>query len=317
MALIQTLTTANDVQVLEPQLERDPSKFLDFKTNKVQVLTMEQLRKTAHEDNAATGQPLKGLYHFDLIDQITDKARHYGYDVDIYDLFAANNRDSQHPGVTVLNDIEAQLGEQAVEAHILRRVYANIRLKDFDDDELTTNLAISYHQGGIQVGFGNMVKICHNQCMLGIGSHYATTYKDKRHGSDGMEIAQILDLVGTWFSEAQNKVITERERMARMKEMVVSENKCLEFIGRLNALRVVCDTSIKRIHANLSYPLNQAQITKFTEAMLCAYTDNDRVSVWDLYNAATEMYKPGQTDIPLIMPQNIRLTELLAEEFGA
>ena len=38
------------------------------------------------------------------------------------------------------------MGDRAVEAHILRRVFCNIRLRDFDkgdgNDEITTNMAV-------------------------------------------------------------------------------------------------------------------------------------------------------------------------------
>lgn len=318
--MTQVATRANvGAEQLIPQAAEDRSKFLDFETSKVQLITLDQLAKTKREDDI-TGKPLRGIYHFDLIEQITDAARQKGYDVEIYDMFAAHNRDRTQPGVVRLPDLERIYGDKAVEAHVLRRVFANIRLKDFDNDELTTNLAVSFHQKGIEVGFGNMVKICHNQCMLGTngaGAHYASTYSGKGRGKYGerYEIEQILDIVRSWFVDARHKVVEERERMDKMKQLVVPEKQCLELIGRMSAMRVACDTAVKRIKNFQQYPLNQAQITKFTEAMLCAYHDSDRVSVWDIYNAATEMYKPGQTDVPSLLTQNMAMTQLLAENF--
>ena len=29
------------------------------------------------------------------------------------------------------------------------------------------------------------------------------------------------------------------------------------------------------------------------------------LTAWDIYNVATEIYKPGRTDIPAMIPQNI------------
>ena len=39
------------------------------------------------------------------------------------------------------------------------------------------------------------------------------------------------------------------------------------------------------------------------------------MTLWNLYNAATDMYKVQQMDTPMIMPQNIALAELLEEQF--
>lgn len=147
------------------------NKFFDFDKAKVQTITLEQLART-HKENDVYNQPLKGIYHFELFHKVIEMCNEQHFNVEVYDLFAAQNKDRAQPGVVLLPQVEAQYGDKAVEAHILRRVFANIRITDFDDDENTTNLAVAFHQRGIQAGFGNMVKICHNQCMLNAESIY-------------------------------------------------------------------------------------------------------------------------------------------------
>lgn len=241
-----------------------------------------------------------------------------GYDTEIYDLFAAQNKERQTPGVVIIPEIEARYGERAVEAHLLRRVFANIRLKDFDDEEHTTNLAVAFHQKGIQVGFGNNVKICHNQCMLGRGQ-YIATYNERGNGrratEDKIGIPQIIDAVKSWLLDARQIVINEREKIARMKEIEVSADEMFRLIGLLTAIRVKCDTNIKSIKENRTYPLNQAQICKFTEDMILRYHESQRISVWDLYNGATDLYKATSMDIPQIMPQNRAFVDFLNNQF--
>ena len=145
----------------------DNTKFFDWneKGYGTQPLTLEMLERTQHE-NDVQGKPLKGIYHFQLINEILSACNEFGYQTEVYDLFAAQNRDKNMPGVTVIRQVEEKYGDNAVEAHILRRVFANVRITDFDNSETTTGLAIAYHQKGIQVGFGPQVIICHNQCML-------------------------------------------------------------------------------------------------------------------------------------------------------
>lgn len=305
---------ANNAQMVQ----MNPDQFLDFSTSKVQSITMEQLRKTVKEnypymDETGTYKPISGIYHFDFFDRITGMCHELGYEPEYYDMFAAQNRDGRTPGVTLLPAEEARLGTRAVGAHILRRVFANIRIKDFDTDEYTTNLSIAFHQKGIQAGFGNNVKICHNQCMLS-PDKYAATYKD---GSDNkVEITEMLELIRGWLMDAKQTVERDRERIAKMKSIPVNADTTFRLIGMLTAARVAKDSNRKEIKTNVRYPLNQSQISDYTENLLLRYKLNNKVTVWDLYDAATELYKATSLDMPMIMPMNRRMVEFLSEQFS-
>lgn len=87
-------------------------------------------------------------------------------------------------------------------------------------------------------------------------------------------------------------------------------------IGMLTALRVKCDTHIAEIRENRTYPLNQSQISRLTEDMMYRYYQNGKVTVWDLYNGATELYKADTMDIPALLPQNRAMVGFLSEQFG-
>ena len=291
------------------------NKFFDFEKAKVQTLTLDQLERT-HKENDVYGKPLRGIYHYALLNEIIGMCKEYGYNVEVYDLFAAQNKDRNTPGVVLLPQVEAQYGERAVEAHILRRVFANIRLTDFDDEEKTTNLAVAFHQKGIQVGFGNMVKVCHNQCMLS-PTQYIATYSEKGTGrGNGVTIPEVMDTVKSWLTDARHIIVAEREKIEKMKSIQVDAQQLFLLIGMLTALRVKCDTREEEIKEPKTYPLNQAQISKFTESLLLRYHRNQSVTVWDIYNAATDLYKADSMDIPALLPQNRAMTAFLGEHFG-
>ncbi len=300
---------------MENSVINNNNQFFDFEKARVQTLDLAQLERT-HKENDIYGNPLRGVYHYQLIQDIIDLCNQQNYNVEIYDMFAAQNKDRNTPGVVLLPQVEAQMGERAVEAHILRRVFANIRITDFDDAENTTNLAVAFHQKGIQVGFGNMVKICHNQCMLS-PTQYIATYSDKGTGrGNGVTIPEVMDAVKSWLLDARHIVVDEKEKIERMKSIDVSAENTFKLIGMLTALRVKCDTHITEIKENRIYPLNQAQISKFTESLLVRYNEAQRVSVWDLYNAATDLYKADSMDIPALLPQNRAMVSFLDEQFG-
>lgn len=277
-------------------------KFFDFEKAKTQAITLEQLSRTHREDDVY-GNPLRGIYHFDLFNKVIDECTELGYNVEVYDMFAAQNRDRQSPGVVRLPQVEAVKGQHAVEAHILRRVYANIRITDFDNDETTTNVAVAFHQKGIQIGFGPNVMICHNQCMLS-PELYMSSYSEKGKKGSGMEVAAMLDTLKSWLVDARHIIETDRERIAKMKETRITAEQMFLLIGLMTATRVKADTSRKSIRENITYPLNQSQITLFTEDMLEAYHDKEFVTAWDMYNSATNLYKANRMDIPALLPQN-------------
>lgn len=291
---------AEDMVAVPSSVNED--KFFDFEKAKTQAITLEQLSRTHREDDVY-GNPLRGIYHFDLFNKVIDECTELGYNVKVYDMFAAQNRDRQSPGVVRLPQVEAVKGQHAVEAHILRRVYANIRITDFDNDETTTNVAVAFHQKGIQIGFGPNVMICHNQCMLS-PELYMSSYSEKGKKGSGMDVAAMLDTLKSWLVDARHIIETDRERIAKMKETRITAEQMFLLIGLMTATRVKADTSRKSIRENITYPLNQSQITLFTEDMLEAYHDKEFVTAWDMYNSATNLYKANKMDIPALLPQN-------------
>ena len=301
MTTATILSKAADDMVAVPSSVNE-DKFFDFEKAKTQAITLEQLSRTHGEDDVY-GNPLRGIYHFDLFNKVIDECTELGYNVEVYDMFAAQNRDRQSPGVVRLPQVEAVKGQHAVEAHILRRVYANIRITDFDNDETTTNVAVAFHQKGIQIGFGPNVMICHNQCMLS-PELYMSSYSEKGKKGSGMDVAAMLDTLKSWLVDARHIIETDRERIAKMKETRITAEQMFLLIGLMTATRVKADTSRKSIRENITYPLNQSQITLFTEDMLEAYHDKEFVTAWDMYNSATNLYKANRMDIPALLPQN-------------
>lgn len=300
---------AEDMVAVPSSVNED--KFFDFEKAKTQAITLEQLSRTHREDDVY-GNPLRGIYHFDLFNKVIDECTELGYNVEVYDMFAAQNRDRQSPGVVRLPQVEAVKGQHAVEAHILRRVYANIRITDFDNDETTTNVAVAFHQKGIQIGFGPNVIICHNQCMLS-PELYMSSYSEKGKKGSGMEVAAMLDKLKSWLVDARHIIETDRERIAKMKETRITAEQMFLLIGLMTATRVKADTSRKSIRENITYPLNQSQITLFTEDMLEAYHDKEFVTAWDMYNSATNLYKANRMDIPALLPQNRAMVNFMRD----
>ena len=202
--------------------------------------------------------------------------------------------------------MEQTYGEKAVEAHVLRRIFTTIRILNEDTDELTTTLVVAYHQDGIQAAIGPCVRICHNQCILSPERSVAN------YGKDKVTTEELFGKVDDWMRNFERDMDADRSRIQRLKEKVLTPGELYMIIGMLTALRVSHDSADKRLASQVdTYPLNQGQISVFTEELLKLSLEQPRITAWDVYNVATEIYKPGKTDFPAMIPQNGAMADFL------
>lgn len=289
----------------------------NFKENSIEELDIHTLKRT-YRENDIYGNPLKGLYHFQVIEKITQIIKNAGLNPEIETIFAAKNQNKQFPGVSILPQVEAIAGENAIEAHILRRVYTTIRIKDNETEELTSNIAIAYHQDGLQIAFGQRVNICTNQTILGADKIVSNFGKGKKSNND------IFESVENWMKNFFHYQEKDRRIIETMKNIECSNDDVLKIIGLLNCIRVKQDTKNGFIReTEFSYPLNQSQISVFTECYLTEKFNREvngsgmvQFSLWDIYNLATELHKPGQTDITNIINQNFSTGEVLRQFYN-
>lgn len=287
------------------ELMEQNSVNFDFENNGIEVMNMDTLMRT-HKENDIYGNPVRGLHHYQVISQILEICDKHHLNHRIEEIFAAQNRNKTQPGVVLLPQIEQIHGEKAIEAHILRRIYTTIEITDGETEELTTNLVIAYHQDGIQVAIGPCVKICHNQCVL------SPERSVSNYGKNKVSIETIFSTVDEWLSDFDTNMTKDKECINRLKKMVLSSQDIYAIIGLLTAYRVAHDSDNKELSAMVNtYPLNQGQISIFTEDVLKLKQQQDHITAWDIYNIATEIYKPGRTDFPSIIPQNTAFVEML------
>lgn len=287
-----------------------PIGTFDFETEKVIEMDLATLRRS-HRENNPNGDPIRGMYHFQVIERLGDMCRQHGLNYQIEEIFAAQNRNKTQPGVSVLPRVEEQYGVKAVEAHILRRVYTTIRIDDGQNDELTTTLAIAFHQDGLQVAIGPNVKICHNQCILSPERSVAD------YGKGKVPTEQVFATVESWLEDFFPQMEADRKCIERLKNTALTPEDIYRFIGQLTTTRVAHDSSDKRLCAMVgtTYPLNQSQISDFTENLMKLKLDKGDVplTLWDVYNVATELYKPRSTDFPCLIPQNGAMAQMVIE----
>ena len=202
----------------------------DFQNNGIEVMNFETLQRT-YKENDIYGKPVQGIYHYQVLQRMMDICEKYNLDYEVEEIFAAQNRNKTQPGVSILPQVEQTHGEKAVEAHILRRIFATIRIKDWETDELTTTLVVAYHQDGIQAAIGPCVKICHNQCIL---------------SPEG-----VFETVDGWLANFEVNMNEDIARIQRLKRRIVSLEEVYMYIGLLTALRVSHDSSDRNLSSSV------------------------------------------------------------------
>ena len=293
---------------------------LNFAEAPVQVLTLEELEKSYHE-NLPTGDPVGGIYHFALISEVLEVFEQRGLKPVIQEIFAAANRDSRRPGVTLLPQLEEKYGERAIEAHLLRRVYANIEIRSDETDDIVTCLAVAYHQKGIQLGIGPMVKVCHNQTILGaqdVVSNYSCWGMQKSDGrckkSEKLGVEDIITRAQQWADDYEPYQKIRRERMSMLKSAQMDREGMLRLIGILVEKRILHDTQNEVLRQSSPYPLNSSQINETSEQLIALMRHDEPISYWDAYQQLNTVLKPQRMDIPQVLPQSLALFETMVEQ---
>jgi hypothetical protein len=287
---------------------------LNFAEQAVQVLTLEELERSYHE-NLPTGDPVGGIYHFALIQQVLEIFEKRGLKPVVQEIFAAANRDSKRPGVTLLPQLEEKYGERSIEAHLLRRVYANVEIRSDETDDIVTCLAVAYHQKGIQLGIGPMVKVCHNQTILGaqdVVSNY-TCYGGQRR-KDRYTLEMVMDRAQLWADDYEPYQKIRAERVSAMRSALMDREGMLRLIGLLVEKRILHDTNNDVLRISQPYPLNSSQINETSEQLIALMRHDEPISYWDAYQQLNTVLKPSRMDIPQVLPQSLALFETMYEQ---
>ena len=276
-------------------------KTFDFSKEKVQTITLAELEAT-YKENDVYGRPLGGIYHSDLINGISNMARNAGLEVEMGDMFAVNNLDGKRPGVALLPEVEEKEGERSIRAHLLRRVFATIRMAPHQLPPVggfCPAIAISYSQHGIQIGIGPNIHICRNQTIL-CARQMISNFGYRRLEMDKKDLAGPdwwRPTVEGWIDEVANGVMQQQwaDIIQSLDEQLVYESDMQQIFGGLMQLRIQADTSEKSLRTGEVPPLTQSQINHCMERVLIKHFGKGGAGMctkWDILNAMTDTLKP-------------------------
>lgn len=287
--------------------------FEDFVQNPVQVITLDQLAMT-HKENYPDGTPVGGIYHYQLIQLLLEGLERRGIAYEMKDVFVAQNRFKRSPGISVLPEVAAREGDGSCASHIVRRVFANITLSSMKfNDEVGYNMALSYTQSGILLGFGPHVFACKNQTICraeSMVSNY-TVRGYKRLTTEARNIHYFLKCVDEKLDAIHSSADEDFAMYNKLKSSTVTPEELTEIIGLLEIDHARATTSNPMYFENHIAPLNSAMISNFVMKALHEGAFEKENTAWDVVNIANRGMKPDMIPFENIVPQSLALTNLV------
>lgn len=292
-------------------------RILNFNLAKSTEMTLEELSKTYCE-NYPNGEPVGGIYHYVLFQKLMEMMADAGMDPESPTITAADNRDKYRPGVTIYKEMEEKYGVGSFESHALRRVYGVIHCKKYSDEDNDYGCAVSYHQKGIAIGFGPEVRVCSNFCILGARYYIHTNAIGGMKGEQENQksMTDMLNAAKEILRDLPESVKNWQKQIKVLRKTQLTIDECRYVFARMNEERIMFDCTNKDVHTSIIYPLNDAMIKLAHERFLIDTKQNARteVNAWDFYNTLNVDLKPNKVDMPILLPQVVRLNEFLYKE---
>lgn len=313
------LSEADENQLLNPISDNN----IDFQgfteAEKTKGISLAQLKESADIVDIK-GDLSNEINAYQLINQVTSICNEFGLTYEIKDLFVADNKNKAlGNGISINKQLceayqqEHQTTNIPFKAVTFNRVFANINLTDLSNSTHVANIVVASNQKGLQVAIGAHCYACRNQTILGarnICSTYGTSDKIKNISDF---IARVREMIRDYSFDRDVNILN------KMKQIKIDSNTVYAMIGELTAIRCAFDSKIKSIKGLVSsdvYPLNQSQICKFTESLLLTFKNKGTLSLYDVYQSATALYKVASMDMPNVLPQNNAFANYLNNRYN-
>lgn len=313
------LSLADENSRIAP-ISDNPVFFAPLDESKTKGITMEQLRASSDLTDR-DGNLSNGINAYQLIGNVAKMANELQSEVTITDLFVADNKNrAQGNGIAINKQLTEAYQRRTKTDNIpfaattFNRVFCNLTLYGQATDTHVANIVVATNQRGLQVAIGANCKACRNQTILG-HSNLVSSYGMGDRSQ--MDVAQFLEAVRNMIAGYSFR--RDIEILERMKRIPVDSLELFRIIGELTAIRVAFDSSLKLVH-NMAdgpcYPLSQTQINRFTESLLLTYATRKSISVYDVYQSATAIYKVASMDLPNLLPQNQAFVQFINERYA-
>lgn len=295
--------------------------FAPIKEGKSRGITLQQLAAGSDIEDR-NGDILNGINAYQLIGEVAQMAKAHHGEARITDLFVADNvNKAQGNGIAINKRIKDAYQQKTGTDNIpfaaatFNRVFCNIELSRQHTDTHVANIVVATNQQGLQVAIGAHCHACRNQTILG-ANHMVSSYGNRKPVST-QEFLGMVNLMLQGY-----RFVDDMEALRRMQQYELTDEHVLMLMGYLRYLYAKYasrDASIRsQVTGKLAiYPMDASQLNRLDQCIVQTERAlNGRpMTVYDIYQGATTIYKVARTDMPNILPQNLAFVQTLNEVF--
>lgn len=314
------LTSRADENALIAPISDNTEWFAPIKEGKSRGITMTQLAAGSDIEDR-NGNMLNGINAYLLICEVMQMAQNHHGDAKITDLFVADNvNKAQGNGIAINKRIKDAYQKASGTDNIpfaaatFNRVFCNIELTGLHTNTHVANIVVATNQQGLQVAIGAHCHACRNQTILG-ASHLVSNY-----GGRKMDTAEFLRTVALMLQGY--RFVDDMEALRRMQAAKLDEQQVLMLMGYLRYLYAKYNSRDASIRGQVTgknsiYPMDASQLNRLDQCIVQTEKalQGKPMSVYDIYQGATTIYKVVRTDMPNILPQNLAFVQTLDKVF--
>lgn len=259
---------------------------------------------------------------YTLIGQVAQMAHNYHGECRITDLFVADNvNKAQGNGIAINKRIKDAYQQRTGTENIpfaaatFNRVFCNIELVGQNTGTHVANIVVATNQSGLQVAIGAKCHACRNQTILG-ANHLVSSYGSKQRMTTE-DFLRSVDLMLSGY-----RFVDDMDALRRMQQIEMTDEQVLTFMGYLRYLYAKYNSRDAAIRGSVTgsyaiYPMDASQLNRFDQSVVQTERSlhGRPMTVYDLYQGATTIYKVARTDMPNILPQNLAFVQTLDEVF--
>lgn len=265
--------------------------------NKVLPISLGTLKQTQTLLDYAGKLPATApIEHFNFLDELTNRISK-NFTIEPTPIFVSRNAAKR---IKVLDPEDVGLPQ----SWLIQRLITSFHIKTngLEDQDSFFNVAVAFNDMGIQVGFGQNIRICTNLAIF--ANNYLTTY-----GKNRISYNNIWKALDGYINSIYEIREHDNTILANLKNIDISYDALKSFMGNIQLKAIASSYNIK----NCTFPLNIGEVSAIGKKLLTTcdglldkrkeeLLENPFVSAYELYNMGTEILKPQSNDFVSLLP---------------
>jgi hypothetical protein len=275
-----------------------------FKTEKVEILSLEELKMTVSAKDVGKTSRTRPVTHYQFIEDIMRILTEANQAPILAHIYCAKSG-----GTKIIPKIEEQLGvKDVIDAWLLDKITGRIMIPSLTTEDTECCVAFSYHDKGLDLAFGSNVRDCSNVSIF--GSNVMHTYGAKKDAS----YERMLEVFKEWSGKLDKMYEEDLKLIKSMMMIKVTGKEMLRFLGKLMVSAIKFNMGFKVVA-----PLNVTQVNEVIRGIITKkgekFYEGPDCTLWEFYNFMTFVMKGDKADITTLLTDVAAIGNMMIAEY--